>query len=53
MPVHTCGECAHMDPQRKRCVMDGRDVANGYRACFWFDEREGKKDAEEHENAAD
>lgn len=42
-----------MDRQRKRCVMDGRDVAKGFRACYWFDEREEKKDAKDNDNATD
>lgn len=42
--IRHCGECAHMDRQRKRCVMDGRDVAKGFRACYWFDEREENND---------
>ena len=53
MMIRHCGECAHMDRQRKRCVMDGRDVAKGFRACYWFDEREEKKDAKDNDNATD
>lgn len=51
--IRHCGECAHFAKERKRCVMDGRDVAEGFRACYWFDERRNDNDAEEHDNATD
>lgn len=54
MTKRHCEDCAHYATERMVCTMEGKDVTPGCPACYWFDERrKGKKDAEEHDNAAD
>ncbi len=44
MMQRCCGECAYFSPERKKCMVEMREVAESFRACIRFDEKKVNDD---------